>query len=203
MQCDGGLNRIAYDPHHFLPAVNGGFLPPLSPVPAPIAGWSNQKQERRREELFFFLPCVSTSQSQSLLSFAEFSHMCEHFGVSCRFTAALKEVSLPSVNNNKGSTEYLSRGAHRIAPFFLAAAFHVLVFFRESSTCSKRESNRVEPLHRRIRYSVSFPPLSANSGGFAALFIIEEREKEPTFSYWPLTDRNCPGICPIRKSWLP
>lgn len=54
MQCDGGLNRIAYDPHHFLPAVNGGFLPPLSPVPAPIAGWFNQKQERRREEFFFF-----------------------------------------------------------------------------------------------------------------------------------------------------
>lgn len=57
MQCDGGLNRIAYDPHHFLPAVNGGFLPPLSPVPAPIAGWFNQKQERRREEFFFFFFC--------------------------------------------------------------------------------------------------------------------------------------------------
>lgn len=179
MQCDGGLNRIAYDPHHFLPAVNGGFLPPLSPVPAPIAGWFNQKQERRREEFFFFfLPCASTSQSQSLLSFVEFSHMCEHFGVSCRFTAALKEVSLPSVNNNKGSTEYLSRGAHRIAPFFLAAAFHVLVFFRESSTCSKRESNRVEPLHRRIRYSISFPPLFVSQQWWICSLVYYRRERE-------------------------
>lgn len=179
MQCDGGLNRIAYDPHHFLPAVNGGFLPPLSPVPAPIAGWSNQKQERRREELFFFLPCVSTSQSQSLLSFAEFSHMCEHFGVSCRFTAALKEVSLPSVNNNKGSTEYLSRGAHRIAPFFFSCCVPCLsVLSRKFYMLKKRKQpcRALTPTHTLF----SFFSSSVSQQWWICSLIYYRRERERT-----------------------